>query len=68
MDNSIKLMITEDAAEFDRENLEKFQNFNISISFCSKDGEELCSRIMQEEPDVVLMEALMTRLDAIGVM
>ena len=41
MDNSIKLMITEDAAEFDRENLEKFQNFNISISFCSKDGEEL---------------------------
>ena len=39
MDNSIKLMITEDAAEFDRENLEKFQNFNISISFCSKDGE-----------------------------
>lgn len=68
MDNSIKLMITEDAAEFDRENLEKFQNFNISIAFCSKDGEELCSRIYQEQPDVVLMESFMTRLDAIGVM
>ena len=68
MDTSIKLMITEDAAEFDREALEKFQNFNISVAFCSKDGEELCSRIMQEQPDVVLMESFMTRLDAIGVM
>ena len=68
MDNQIKLLITEDAAEFDRENLERFQNFNISVAFCSKDGEALCSRILQEEPDVVLMESLMLRLDAIGVM
>lgn len=68
MDNSIKMIITEDAAEFNRENLEKFQNFNISVAFCAKDGEELCSRIEQEQPDVVLMESFMTRLDAIGVM
>ena len=68
MDNSIKLMITEEAAEFDRGNLEKFQNFNISIAFCSTDGEELCNRLVQEQPDVVLMESFMTRLDAIGVM
>lgn len=68
MDNSIKMIITEDAAEFDNENLEMFKSYNISIAFCSKDGEELCSRIKQEEPDVVLMESFMTRLDAIGVM
>ena len=68
MDNSIKMIITEDAAEFDNENLEMFTNFNISVAFCSKDGEELCSRIKHEQPDVVLMDAFMTRLDAIGVM
>ena len=48
--------------------LKILQNFNISSSFCAKDGEDLCTRIRQEEPDVVLMDSFMTRLDAIGVM
>ena len=68
MDNSIKLIITEEAAEFSQDELKIFQDFNISAAFCAKDGEELCSRIKQKEPDVVLMDSFMTRLDAIGVM
>ncbi|MEE0913839.1 MAG: sporulation transcription factor Spo0A [Ruminococcus sp.] len=68
MDNNIKLIITEDAAEFSQENLKMLQSFNISAAFCSKDGDELCNRIRQEQPDVVLMDSFMTRLDAIGVM
>ena len=68
MDNTIKMILTEDATEFDRSTQEIFQKFNISAAFCSKDGEELCTRILREEPDVVLMESFMTRLDAIGVM
>lgn len=68
MDNKIKLIITEDASDFSNENLKILQSFNISATFCSKDGEELCNRINQEQPDVVLMDSFMTRLDAIGVM
>lgn len=68
MDNNIKLIITEDAVEFSQENIKILQNFNISAAFCSKDGNELCDRIKHEQPDVVLMDAFMTRLDAIGVM
>ncbi len=68
MTSKIKLIITEDAVEFSQENLKLFQNFNISAAFCSKDGEELCDRIKQEQPDAVLMDSFMTRLDAIGVM
>ncbi|MBR1481801.1 MAG: sporulation transcription factor Spo0A [Ruminococcus sp.] len=68
MDNSTKLIITEEAADFSAENLKRFQDFNISAAFCVKDGEELCGRIAQEQPDVVVMDAFMTRLDAIGVM
>ena len=68
MDNSQKMIITEEAADFSSENLKRFQDCNISAVFCTKDGEELCSRIRSESPDVVVMDAFMTRLDAIGVM
>ena len=68
MNNSFKLIITEEAVEFSQESLQIFQDFNICTAFCVKDGEELCSRIRSEEPDVVFMDAFMTRLDAIGVM
>ena len=68
MENSIKMIITEEAAEFSAESLKIFQSFNILSAFCAKDGEELCSRIRHESPDVVLMDSFMTRLDAIGVM
>ncbi len=68
MDNSYKLIITEEAVDFSQESLQIFQDFNICTAFCVKDGEELCSRIRSEEPDVVFMDAFMTRLDAIGVM
>ena len=68
MNNSFKLIITEEAVEFSQESLQIFKDFNICTAFCVKDGEELCSRIRSEEPDVVFMDAFMTRLDAIGVM
>ncbi len=68
MANSIKLIITEDAADFSPEALKLFQDFNILPTFCGKDGEELFGRIVSETPDVVVMDAFMTRLDAIGVM
>ena len=68
MDNRTKMIITEDAAEFLQPDMKVFQDFNLSVEFCVKDGEELCGRIRHEQPDVVLMDAFMTRLDAIGVM
>ena len=67
MDNSLKVIITEEATDFSSDNLKKFQNCNISAAFCDKDGETLCGKIIAESPDVVVMDAFMTRLDAIGV-
>ncbi len=68
MDNNIKVIITDDATEFSQESLKLLQSFNISASFCTKDGDELLNRINQDQPDAVLMDSFMTRLDAIGVM
>jgi two-component system response regulator (stage 0 sporulation protein A) len=68
MDKKLKLIITEEQAEFSQENMQVLQDYNIQTIFCSKDGDELCCKIAAEEPDVVLMDSFMTRLDAIGVM
>ena len=67
MNNSIKMILTEEVTDFSQDAQKVFQNFNILTTFCAKDGEELLSRIRSEEPDVVLMDSFMTRLDAIGV-
>lgn len=68
MEKAIKLIITEEASEFSQESNATMENYNITPAFCSKDGEELLNRIKAEQPDVVLMDSFMTRLDAIGVM
>ncbi len=68
MDNRIKLIITEDSVEFSQNDIKELQNFNISPIFCQRDGEALCEKIIEEKPDIVLMDLFMTRLDAIGVM
>ena len=44
MNNSFKLIITEEAVEFSQESLQIFQDFNICTAFCVKDGEELTRR------------------------
>ncbi len=68
MDNKLKLIVTEDATEFSQENIKVLQDYNISVSFCNNDGNELCNKIISDQPDVVLMNSFMTSLDAIGVM
>ena len=68
MKNSIKLLITEDINTFSDDDLGILKNYNIIPEFCNNDGEELLLKIMNENPDVVLMNLFMTRLDSLGVM
>ncbi|MBQ7504014.1 MAG: sporulation transcription factor Spo0A [Ruminococcus sp.] len=68
MNNSIKLLITEDISKFSNDDLSVIKNHNIVPEFCKNDGEELLLKIMNNKPDVVLMDLFMTRLDSLGVM
>ena len=68
MNDSLKVIITEDKNTLSAENLSVFGEYNISPLFCTKDGEELLFKIISEEPDAVIMDLFMTRLDALGVM
>lgn len=68
MDNTIKLIITEEATQFPNENLNILEKYDIEPIFCNKDGEELILTIRTDKPDIVLMDLFMTRLDSLGVM
>lgn len=68
MNDKIKLLMTHDTNEATTETQNALIAHNIVTSFCTKDGEELISRISSLEPDVVMMDLFMTRIDAIGVM
>ncbi len=68
MAEKIKLLMTQDTAENITETQNAFSKYDIITSFCTKDGEELISRIMSDAPDVVIMDLFMTRIDSIGVM
>lgn len=68
MNKMIKLLITEDINSVSDEDLNIIRGHNIIPEFCNNDGEELLLKILNDTPDVVLMDLFMTRLDALGVM
>lgn len=68
MNNKIKLLMTQNTNDHSTETQNAFIAHNIITTFCSKDGEELISKIINEQPDVVMMDLFMTRIDSIGVM
>lgn len=68
MTEKIKLLMTHDSNENTTETQNALINHNIVTSFCSKDGEELIAKISSLQPDIVMMDLFMTRIDAIGVM
>ncbi len=68
MNDSIKLIITEEKTAISEDDFNVLSEYNISPVFCSKDGEELLLKIVSEKPDAVIMDLFMTRLDALGVM
>lgn len=68
MENTIKMLIAEDSAEFADVGTEVYEEFGVSPSFCEKDGTALLEEIRKQSPDVVVMDMFMKNIDAVGVM
>ncbi len=68
MNTNLKLLITEEPGNFTQEELGTIKELNVTPLFCSKDGTELCQRILSESPDIVMMDLFMPKLDSMGVM
>lgn len=67
MKNKMKVIITGESNEFIREH-GNINNYNAEIMFCKKDGVELMEKINYFNPDVVIMDMFMTRIDSIGIL
>ena len=67
MQNRLKILISEDCAEFDREALDMFKHYSMDLSFLPKDGFKIIEIIENSCPDVVIMDLFMPRIDAIGI-
>ena len=68
MENQIKALITEDPADFSRDQYDTFAHYGIDVQVCSKDSIELLEKIDAQKPDIVLLDLFMTRIDGIGVL
>ncbi len=68
MELKTKILITEDRNEFSSDDLAGVLSIGFSPIFCKKDGAEVIEKILNEKPEIVIMDLFMARLDSIGVM
>lgn len=68
MENTFNILITEEATEFCREDEKILADNKFITSYSGKDGVELMEKIMTIQPDVILMDMFMTRMDGVGVL
>ena len=67
MGNHLKLLIAENSEELNRDSAPVFEKLGFEVKFVSKDGLEVLETTKEYNPDVVLLDLFMPRLDAIGV-
>ena len=67
MQNALKLLISSERDEFNREYAKVFENAGFQLCFTPKDGLKVLDFIEEEQPDLVLMDLFMPHLDGIGV-
>lgn len=68
MEKRIKLLIANDSTEFHNEYGRVFENSGLEVCYAPKDGIKLLEKIEAVNPNVVLSNLFMPRLDGIGVM
>jgi two-component system response regulator (stage 0 sporulation protein A) len=67
MEKLLKLLISDDGAEWNRDAARAFQTAGFELIYVKKDGFMVLEKIEQEHPDLVLIDLFMPSLDAIGV-
>lgn len=67
MNNRKKILISDDSADFRVSCQEKLREKGYDVIFRKRDGFEVLSAIQDERPELVIMDAQMRHVDAIGV-
>lgn len=68
MNSKIKVILAEESKDFGVPCATALRSFGYDVISVRKDGTELVNRISSINPDVVVMDAFMPGLDAIGVL
>ena len=66
MENRIKIMIAENN-DFGQSCVRAFSSYGYTAVMTDKDGAQVLTKIKYEKPDVVIMDAFMLHVDALGV-
>lgn len=66
MENKIKIMVAENN-EFGQDCVRVFSSYGYNSVLTDKDGSQVLTKLKIEKPDVIIMDAFMLHIDAIGV-
>ena len=67
MEKHLKLLISDDSDEFNREYNRAFEEAGFETTYVAKDGVKVLEKIEEVRPDIVLLDLFMPHLDGIGV-
>ncbi len=67
MDSSLKILVAENN-EFGQNCMRMLNSFGYNTVLVEKDGAQVLTRLRFEKPDIVIMDAFMLHVDALGVM
>lgn len=68
MNAKLRVLISDDNKEFCAQLASVLRTYGASVNAVPKDGKKVVEQIKQQHPNVVLLDAFMQNLDAIGVM
>ncbi len=68
MEKTLKILFTEEANEFGRHCTAVLKSYGFDVKLAAKNGAEVLRALEKEKPDVLVMDAIMASVDALGVL
>ena len=66
MENKVKILIAENT-QFSQNCVREFSSYGYNVVLTDKDGAQVLTKMKFEKPDVIIMDAFMLHIDALGV-
>lgn len=68
MTNKIRIMITKEDRDFEKQCEEYLSSSDFETLFVEKDGSKILAQIKEHKPDIILLDVFMQKIDALGVL
>ncbi len=68
MERNLKVMLAAEGSEFGQNCANVLRSYGCDVKMVAKNGAEVLSKFEKEKPDVLVLDAFMTSIDALGVL